>query len=451
MKMVCCCCSYKRNRGKCKLVLLTSSLCIITWIILYDQIDDTLNDGNKHGYLLGDAGGILDHQGNIDIAQDHHNKAMKSYVTVKPSDGENLAKRLNTKCSNYLSKLPKRHANFPVTTNLEYKIMFCPMCKLASTYWTRFFKLLEVYKKNSSISTPYDIPLKKAPPTKQRLTILTGDKNTNFESHYKFLFVRDPYARILSAYVDKLFAPNPFFWKSLCRKMINLFRNEGEYKAPCGSDLQFKEYIKSINTAHTRLYNRGTVDCHDETFTGACHPCEVQYDFVGKMENFSSDSTHIFKKLQLTRSIEALQNKGKQLADDDALNDTVTSPFLWKNEIKTCIPWHEALNRIWKKLQIRGVIGKQPLSLTADEAEHITQQEFLDLIKQTQKLTSYEERKKQRHDALIEIYSQVDQNDLEMLKKSFKDDFELFEYDISPSYIFNDRMKTVDYYGYLEL
>lgn len=367
-----------------------------------------------------------------------------------PSSGEQLAQRIHEKCSNHLQNLKHSRLTFPITTNSHQKILLCPMCKLASTYWTRFFRLLDHYG-NHTVLTPYDIPQKDAPPTRERLTITAGKTSPLYRDYYKFMFVRDPYSRILSAYIDKIFAPNPTFWDMISKKEIQRFRPKHKHRSPCSSDLTFEEYIQAITTNHRRPQEMGKVDCHDESFTGACHPCEVRYDFIGKMEYFSQDSFHLYRKLQMSDSISALTKQGKQLADEDAMMDTINSPFLWKADIKKCIPWREALNRIWRKLQIRGVIGKQQLPLSDSEAEKITKKEFIDLILRTQKLTPYKDRKRQRTEALQEIYSTVKIQFLQQLKQSYKTDFDFFEYNDDPEDIFHINRSSIQYYGYLDL
>jgi len=366
------------------------------------------------------------------------------------SGGEELAQRIQSKCIDYMPTFKQGRTTFPVTTNTRHKLLLCPMCKLASTYWTRFFTLLKKFDNHTYI-TPFDIPLKDAPPTRERLTLNPGQNTPAYRQHYKFMFVRDPYSRILSAYIDKIFAPNPTFWNMISRNEIRRFRPSNAPRAACHSDLRFEEYIRAVITNHRPDSQRRKVDCHDESFISACHPCEVGYNFIGKMEIFSTDALHLYNRLHMNETINELQKHGKELADMDAMTDTVNSPFEWKKDIKKCIPWRQALNRVWRKLQIRGVIGKQQLPLNDEEAEAITKERFFDLIKKTQALTSYKERKQQRVDAMREIFASVPMEYLQELKTAYKEDFDLFEYNDDPGDIFHVNRSSLVHYGYLDL
>ncbi|XP_052804620.1 carbohydrate sulfotransferase 9-like [Mya arenaria] len=364
---------------------------------------------------------------------------------------ELLANRVKQRCHKYQPSIvgKRRYFQFPVTTNKQNKLMFCPMCKLASTYWTRFFRLLDV-KSNKTYITPYDVPISEAPATSERLTVQEGVYDAKFVRYYKFLFVRDPYSRLLSAYVDKIFAPNPTFWSIF--KILSIKQHGKTYKVSrCGADISFEDYVRIVIRAHSKSPDNTNADCHDKTFNGACHPCEVRYDFIGKMETFPQDSTILFQKLKLNDTIKALNIKGKQLADEDALLDTVISPFLWKAEIVKCIPWREALLRIWRKLQVRGVIGKQEMPLSEPQAQAITKEEFIKLIKDTQPKTSFTERKKQRREAMIEIYGKVRLDYLKQIQEIYRKDFDLFEYNSDNQDIFHVNRSYIKQYGFLEV
>ena len=63
------------------------------------------------------------------------------------------------------------------------------------------------------------------------------------------MFTREPYGKLLSGYVDKLFAPNPYFWKAIGRLIIRKFRKDPSPESlTCGHDVTFsgpckKDYL----------------------------------------------------------------------------------------------------------------------------------------------------------------------------------------------------------------
>lgn len=56
----------------------------------------------------------------------------------------------------------------------------------------------------------------------------------------KVMFTRQPYSKLLSAYVDKLYSPNPFFWGKIGRHIVRKFRSRPSAKSvACGHDVTF--------------------------------------------------------------------------------------------------------------------------------------------------------------------------------------------------------------------
>ena len=217
----------------------------------------------------------------------------------------------------------------------------------------------------------------------------------------------------------------------------------------CGADISFNDYIKAVGVAHEK--QNGAVDQHDATFISKCNPCTVSYNFVGKMESFAKDALFIYEHLGLNRSIQILKENGKTLADEDALLDTVSSPFQWKEAITKCISWREAFLRIWRKLQIRGVLGKDRFPLNDQEANSISKTDFISLIKATQARTSVEERHIQRRDAFVEIYRTVSMANLKKIQTAFSLDFHLFDYNSRPESIYKRKGNAFVPYGYLNV
>ncbi|XP_076436994.1 uncharacterized protein LOC143276391 [Babylonia areolata] len=103
--------------------------------------------------------------------------------------------------------------------------------------------------------------------------LTTGEKLDSFafrQQDVLFGFVRDPYSRLVSAYVDKLFCPSPLFWRSRGQYIVQTFRQNADpwcdypYKyighlETLREDMPF--ILKAIHTPvpYTKSYDSDTI------------------------------------------------------------------------------------------------------------------------------------------------------------------------------------------------
>lgn len=268
----------------------------------------------------------------------------------------------------------------------------------------------------------------------------------NGNTSKKFLFVRNPYDRLLSGYVDKLLAPNPVYWNLIGIPAIKYARpNPSNASLTCGHDLTFEEYIKyviyALGTTATdgkRKKNRRRVgiahDLHFATLTEVSKPCHVKYDFIGKMETFSSDSIELVRQMKLFKTEHILTHNGSAFAADDAIQDTTYQPFdkKFRAHFSNCINLNEALKRSWQKLKIRGLIGDQDMSrhINEEEVGKLTYSDFLNIARKARRVSTKENRRKLKKMFFNQFYSSVPMKLLQDLTVVYKDDFELFHYNV---------------------
>ena len=106
-------------------------------------------------------------------------------------------------------------------------ILYCPVEKCATTFWRRSLHMLTYQNSPSPYSNPFEVPRSLLPNINKEFTAQSLYGNSTKEiavrkNSFKFLFVRNPYSRVYSTFVDKLLPPDPYFWRILGVKSITL-------------------------------------------------------------------------------------------------------------------------------------------------------------------------------------------------------------------------------------
>uniref|UniRef100_A0A673GMM9 Carbohydrate sulfotransferase n=1 Tax=Sinocyclocheilus rhinocerous TaxID=307959 RepID=A0A673GMM9_9TELE len=99
------------------------------------------------------------------------------------------------------------------------------------------------------------------------------------KNYTKFLFIRDPFVRLISAFRNKFALPNEDFYIQL-------------------SFTHFIKYLLDPQTEKEKHFNE-----HWQQIYRLCHPCQIEYDFVGKLETLDEDTEHLLKILGMENQI----------------------------------------------------------------------------------------------------------------------------------------------------
>ena len=119
--------------------------------------------------------------------------------------------------------------------------------------------------------------------------------------YLKFIFVRHPFSRLVSAYSDKFQIPAHRFEQAAVEYANDLLRkNSDVFKYMNGHKYlikipTFKEFVNFIlETPMQRLNNHWT------SMTRRCQPCAMDYDIIGKVETIEQDVAYITKKMNVS-------------------------------------------------------------------------------------------------------------------------------------------------------
>ena len=341
----------------------------------------------------------------------------------------------------HLKGLPRRNENFEdIIIDKERKFMFCPIFKVSSTFFTRLFYSLRLF---GEVKNPYRIPIGQALQAKthnlNELLPHKGSRAQKFLSNAtSFLIVREPLSRLLSGYMDKLFAPNPYFWNKVGNYIVSRYRPQATpIEKICGHNSTFNNFVHYVVDVNTSPRARQYRDAHFIPANEHCKICRLNYTLVGKIETLSTDLYNILRRLDIVVTKDQLADWKKDVVKD-AIIDSVESPFLWRHRVSKCMPWSSALKRVWRKLQSRAIIPlEEKFPFSESRSNFIKAKEFIATAYRTYLRADKTRLKRQKRQVLAMAYKTVQPITMAKLLKNLEFDFKLFQYSSQPDFLFD--------------
>uniref|UniRef100_A0A8W4FJL1 Carbohydrate sulfotransferase n=1 Tax=Sus scrofa TaxID=9823 RepID=A0A8W4FJL1_PIG len=108
------------------------------------------------------------------------------------------------------------------------------------------------------------------------------------QHYFKFLFVRDPLERLLSAYRNK-FGEIREYQQRYGAEIVRRYR-AGAGPSPAGDDVTFPEFLRYLVDEDPERMNEHWMPVYH-----LCQPCAVRYDFVGSYERLEADANQVLE------------------------------------------------------------------------------------------------------------------------------------------------------------
>uniref|UniRef100_V9KZL4 Carbohydrate sulfotransferase n=1 Tax=Callorhinchus milii TaxID=7868 RepID=V9KZL4_CALMI len=197
-------------------------------------------------------------------------------------------------------EIPKREfGSFIAIDNV--KLVYCAVPKVACSNWKRVLAIVSnstVYKDLAHLPPGIEHGLfDKWKSDKDLKTFV----QLRLDTHKTFIFVRHPFVRLISLFRNKFESPNSYVFHHVAR-MLRLYGNVSNI--PENSKKLFEMGIKPTFTHFIQYLldpknEKGFFNIHWRQVYQICHPCQIDYDFIGKIETMDKDITYLMNLLNL--------------------------------------------------------------------------------------------------------------------------------------------------------
>jgi len=177
----------------------------------------------------------------------------------------------------------------------KLRTSFCPLTRTGSLTWKLLFRKLSGVSNWNSVDTVWD-PTTSGLRSPFNLPYLDANEWMKHPKHFMFTFIRNPYTRLLSFYIDKLERGDPSTVEF--QSYIDAWAGKGAYKQYLNGPPNFEEFVRG-------LYRRKRHLSYMNDFwlaqTRLCSIPNVPYHFIGRFENWDGDVAAIFRKLGIEK------------------------------------------------------------------------------------------------------------------------------------------------------
>ncbi|XP_028933153.2 carbohydrate sulfotransferase 14, partial [Ornithorhynchus anatinus] len=187
---------------------------------------------------------------------------------------------------------PRRTVLRHLLVDDRHRFLYCYVPKVACSNWKRVLKVLAGALDSVDARLKMDhrrdlVFLADLPPREIRYRL---------RHYFKFLFVRDPLDRLLSAYRNK-FGEVREYQRRYGAEIVRRYR-PGARPDPPGDDVTFAEFLRYLVDEEPERMNEHWMPVYQ-----LCQPCAVRYDFVGSYERLEADANAVLERVGAPRAV----------------------------------------------------------------------------------------------------------------------------------------------------
>ncbi|KAM6155981.1 carbohydrate sulfotransferase 12 [Rhynchocyon petersi] len=278
-----------------------------------------------------------------------------------PDQDERQAERrrvLRDLCANSSFVFPTKERSFDDIPNYElnhlivddrHGIIYCYVPKVACTNWKRVMIVLSesLLDRGAPYREPLAIPREHVHNSRTHLTFNKFWRRygkfsrhlmrVKLKKYTKFLFVRDPFVRLISAFRSKFELENDEFYRRFAVPMLRLYSNHTSLPASvseafsAGLKVSFANFIQYLLDPHTERL--APFNEHWRQVYRLCHPCQIDYDFVGKLETLDQDAAQLLRLLKVDQLLHFPPSYRNRTASSWEEDWFARIPLAWRQQL----------------------------------------------------------------------------------------------------------------------
>lgn len=189
----------------------------------------------------------------------------------------------------------------------KFKMLYCVIPKVGCTNWKKVLLYLngdldEEKSKAVESGNWYSISGSYAndPENLEGMNFWSLNKTERLkrlDTHTKFMVTRDPFERLLSAFRNKIqtYREHDTFG-DISNKIHRVYSRQEREKRSSTSPASFGEFLRHVvdKNPTSPIIPKNE---HWENYWSLCYPCDIDYDYILKLETIEEDSSWLFKKL----------------------------------------------------------------------------------------------------------------------------------------------------------
>ncbi|WAR09497.1 CHSTB-like protein [Mya arenaria] len=382
---------------------------------------------------------------------------LRNVSAIDSKEAERLyraAKRNEQRLSRVRNVCTKRPELSNATSRAEFwvsprtSLAFCVVPKVGCTSWKRTIRFIE--HDPQTFEYPSDISRFMVHygdfKTIHKLKLTEGGQGKWIDPALKFMFSRDPYTRLWSAYLDKFVLPD--FWHTARNAIPVVRQNVTKRALKCGHDMTFEEFVR-YNYDHSGFKADPKLNEHFQTVLYNCNPCKHDFDVIGAAETFDEDTNLVLASAQTLGVIpknpkdSRLEREITDLVDYNL--DIVKQTHLHGNISVDCVGLDAVGRRLWEVFQYNGYLGdyvpfpEAYLKKVTDKKYHNEYKLFLKTVifdtRKSVTTKTLDNWKEQRTKSMRNAFRSLPKRIMKQFQEMYDVDFDLFRYEKYPVWL----------------